>query len=398
MTDLTIDRAAQLAEPVRDALPSAGAEQREPAPVRGARTGEVRLTRLLALAALSPAQAVEAGAGLLAVVELDQARGRADPDDGGPAVDRIAVDVEGRVVIGPGPRAGGVPAVRAGAPARGDAALLGELAGAVRAQVGPGNPVNARLVDELDRAVAELPVAGVAAVRQRLEAACAAFDRRAVRAELGALVRALAESTETLRPGGAVRSERVLEDRSGKPPSASPRRAARTRVWAWLLSVAALVAVVALEVVLLRDDIAADVHLLLEAGRSGPTASVATQPDGLPVIPPAPPAAGAVAGIDVRPLTACTPGAPCTVRVLLQLVPAVDPRTASWRFELTDRCTGATDSASGGSVTVPAGSQQVAVVDTILLPAHRGVAVSAVTEQPAVAAAPPVLLGSCASG
>jgi len=46
----------------------------------------------------------------------------------------------------------------------------------------------------------------------------------------------------------------------------------------------------------------------------------------------------------------------------------------------------------------PAGSQQVAVVDTILLPAHRGVAVSAVTEQPAVAAAPPVLLGSCASG
>jgi len=311
---------------VRDALPSAGAEQREPAPVRGARTGEVRLTRLLALAALSPAQAVEAGAGLLAVVELDQARGRADPDDGGPAVDRIAVDVEGRVVIGPGPRAGGVPAVRAGAPARGDAALLGELAGAVRAQVGPGNPVNARLVDELDRAVAELPVAGVAAVRQRLEAACAAFDRRAVRAELGALVRALAESTETLRPGGAVRSERVLEDRSGKPPSASPRRAARTRVWAWLLSVAALVAVVALEVVLLRDDIAADVHLLLEAGRSGPTASVATQPDGLPVIPPAPPAAGAVAGIDVRPLTACTPGAPCTVRVLLPMSTAKGAR------------------------------------------------------------------------
>ena len=47
----------------------------------------------------------------------------------------------------------------------------------------------------------------------------------------------------------------------------------RTRVWAWLLSVAVLVAVVALEVVLLRDDIAADVHLLLEAGRSGSTAS-----------------------------------------------------------------------------------------------------------------------------
>jgi hypothetical protein len=378
MTDVTIDRAVQPAEPVRDALPSASAEQREPAPVRGARTGEVSLTRLLALVALSPAQAVEVGAGLLAVGELDQAREQGDPDDGGPAV-----DVDGRV---------------AGAPARGDAALLGELAGAVRAQVGPGNPVNARLVDELDRAVAELPVAGVVAVRQRLEAACAAFDRPAVRAELGALVRALVASTETVRTGGAVRPERVLEDRSGKPPSAGPGRAARTRVWAWLLSVAVLVAVVVLEVVLLRDDIAADVHLLLEAGRSGSTASTLPERDGVPVVPPAPPAAGAVAGIDLRPLTACTPGAPCTVRVLLQLVPSVDPRTASWRFELTDRCTGATDSASGGSVTVPAGSRQVAVVDTVLLPAHRGVAVSAVTEQPAVAAAPPLLLGSCASG
>ena len=118
MTDLTIDRAAQLAEPVRDALPSARAEQREPAPVRGARTGEVRLTRLLALVALSPAQAVEVGAGLLAVVELDQAREQGDPDDGGPAVDRITVDVDGRVAdrsraagrrlpaSGPGSRAG----------------------------------------------------------------------------------------------------------------------------------------------------------------------------------------------------------------------------------------------------------------------------------------------------
>ncbi len=398
MTDLTIDRAVHLDEPVRDALPSARAEQQEPAPVRGARTGEVRLTRLLALVALSPAQAVEVGAGLLAVVELDQAREQGDPDDGGPAVDRITVDVDGRVAVGPAPRAGGLPAVGAGAPARGDAALLGELAGAVRAQVGPGNPVNARLVDELDRAVAELPVAGVAAVRQRLEEACATLDRQAVRAELGALVRALTASTGTAGPGGAARPERMAEAPSGAPPPAGPRRAVRTRVWAWLLSVAVLVAVVALEVVLLRDNIAADVHLLLEAGRSGSTASAATQPDGLPVIPPAPPTAGAVAGIDVRPLTACTPGAPCTVRVLLRLVPAADPRTASWRFELTDRCTGATDSAPGGSVTVPAGSQQVAVVDTVLLPAYGGVAVSAVTEQPAVAAAPPVLLGSCTSG
>jgi hypothetical protein len=113
---------------------------------------------------------------------------------------------------------------------------------------------------------------------------------------------------------------------------------------------------------------------------------------------PAPAAAGAVAGIDVRPVTVCTPGATCTVRVLLRLVPGADARTVSWRFDLTDRCTGGTDTAPGGSVTVPAGEEQVAVVDTVSVPADRAVAVSAVTEQPAIAAAPPVLLGSCTSG
>ena len=89
------------------------------------------------------------------------------------------------------------------------------------------------------------------------------------------------------------------EDRSGRPPSAGPRRAARTRVWAWLLSVAVLVAVVALEVVLLRDDIAADVHLLLEAGRSGSAASAVPEP-GRPSRRPARATGGRSRGGDRR--------------------------------------------------------------------------------------------------
>ena len=229
----------------------------------------------------------------------------------------------------------------------------------------------------LDEAVAELPVAGVAAVRQRLDEACAAIDRRAVSAELAALVRAIAESPGSGVLGGAARSAGVTEVPPGNPTGPAP--AVRTRVWMWLLSVAVLVAVVALEVVLLRDDIVADVHLLLEAGRSGSAASTVPQPDGLPLIPPAPPAVGTVAGVDLRPLTPCTPGAPCTVRVLLRLLPAAGPQTVSWSFQLADRCTGATDISAGGSVTVPAGAQQVAAVDTVLLPAHRAVALVAVT-------------------
>jgi hypothetical protein len=342
------------------------------------------LTRLLALAAISPAQAVEVGAGLLAVVELDHAGEQRDADGRGPASDRITVDVDGRVVI--------ASVAPAGASPRGGAALLGELAAAGRARIGPGSPADARLVDELDRAVAELPVAGAAAARQRLEKACAVLDRRLVRAELGALVRTLTESTGTgtgsTATAGSGRAERA-------PPTTGPRRDGRTRIWAWLLSVTVLVAVVALEVVLLRDDITADVHLLLDAGRSGSAASAGPELDGLPVAPPAPPAAGAVAGVDLRPLAHCTPGAPCTVRVVLRLLPGADPRTASWSFRLTDRCTGATGTAAGGSVTVPAGVQQVTAVNTVLLPAYRAVAVAAVTELPAAAAAPPVLLGSC---
>jgi hypothetical protein len=382
MTDLTIDRVAHLAEPVRDTEPSARAEQRDPAPLQAASTRGVQLPRLLALAALSPAQAVEVGAGLLAVVDEQR-----DPNGGRAPVDRITIDGDGRVSIGTGPPTGATEQC--------GAALLRELADAGRAGVGPGNPVDAQLVEALDHAVIELPAAGAARARQRLEEACAALDRGAVRAELAALVRALMESTGTAGPGSA---ERAVEDRSRIPGPAGPRRAARTRVWAWLLSVAVLVAVVALEVVVLRDDIAADVHLLLAAGRSGSAAATAPEPDGLPVVPPAPAAAGAVRGIDVRPVTACTPGAPCTVRVLLRLVPGVDARTVSWRFELTDRCTGGTDTAPGGSVTVPASEQQVAVVDTVAVPTVRAVAVSVVTELPAVAAAPPVLLGSCTSG
>ena len=47
---------------------------RSPPQSGGQGSGDVRLTRLLALVALSPAQAVEVSAGLLAVIELDQAR------------------------------------------------------------------------------------------------------------------------------------------------------------------------------------------------------------------------------------------------------------------------------------------------------------------------------------
>jgi hypothetical protein len=385
MTDLTMDRAAALGEPVRSARLLAMSEQRADDTARGPATSGVRLTRLLALAGLSPSQAVEVGATLLAAVGE-----QVEPNGGLPAIDRIMVGTDGRVVIDPAPENDGARAATSET-AGGVAALLGQVAAACRGR--PTDPGAALLLDELDNAVITLPFADVSAVRQRLEEACAGVDRRVVRAELAALVRALAQSTGSAVAHSTAGPERVGEERPGGSSPVRLAPALRTRVWAWVLSVAVLAAVVALEVVLLRDDIAADVHLLLDAGRSGSTVSTAPEP----VAPPAAPTVGAVAGVDVRPLTACVPDAPCTVRVLLRLVPGADPRTVSWSFQLTDRCTGATDTASGGSVTVPAGEQQIAVVDTVPVP-YRAVGVVAVTEQPAVAAAPPLLLGSCTSG
>jgi hypothetical protein len=168
------------------------------------------------------------------------------------------------------------------------------------------------------------------------------------------------------------------------------------RIGTWLFSVLVLTAIVALEVAVLRDDIARDVELLLDAGRSGTEAS-AEAPDGPPIVLPAPAESGRVAGVDLRPLAPCAPDAACTLSVQVRLVPGADQQVVTWTYRVVDRCSGASDTAPGGSVTVPAGSDRAVTVDTVVLPAGASVAVLAVTESPAVAASLPVSVGSCAS-
>ncbi|MFW3172831.1 hypothetical protein, partial [Geodermatophilus sp. CPCC 206100] len=193
---------------------------------------------------------------------------------------------------------------------------------------------------------------------------------------------------------------------SGSPPGrtgAAPVRragvrAARSpvrRIGAWLLSVLVLAGVVAVEVVLLRDDIVTDIGLLLDAGRSGSPPAAEAEPDGLPIVPPAPAASGAVAGVDLRPLAGCAPETPCGLRLLVEVVPGPEPQVVTWSYRIVDRCTGATGTAPGGTVTVPAGGTRAAAVGTLPLPAGPALAVLAVTDLPAVAASPPVLVGSC---
>jgi hypothetical protein len=397
VTDLT-ERATERREPGHgDDLPEP--DEQQPADPPSALSGGVELTRLIVLARLTPSQALEIGASVLA----ESAR-RPEPDIGSPGSDRVMIDqvvigADGRVTLGPaadGGHDGGPPAV--GPTGLAVEALLADVAGAARLRGRHADPTTEQLLAELDRAVTELPVAGVPAVARTLQEAAAAIDRRAVRAELAALVRTVgrtAGSASVAAP--AAHPSPVVRVAPGRRASSEEIRPTMRRIGAWLLSVLVLAAVVVLEVALLRDHIATDIGLLLDAGRSGSEPSAAPQSDGLPIVPPAPAAAGSVTAVDLRPLSSCAPGAPCTLRLLVRLVPGADPQVVTWSYRIVHRCTGITDTAPGGSVTVPARGEQAAAVGTVPLPAVQAVAVVAVTDKPAAAAAPPVLLGSCLS-
>jgi hypothetical protein len=398
VTDLTTERATDRDEPGPvPVLP----DPREPADRAGWPAGDppaagppaagppavaaagVELTRLVGLVRLTPQQALEIAAGLLADVA-----GRAE--QGPVGADRVVVGGDGRVALVPAVDGGRRPAV---------AQLLADVAGAARLRGRHPDPAAQQLLDELDRVRTALPVAGVPAAARMLREAAAGIDRGTVRAELAALVRAVDATAAPAAAGGPARSPRP----EGRAAPAGPRagggtRSAARRAGAWLLSVLVLAAVVVLEVALLRDDVTTDIDLLLDAGRGGATPSAAApQPDGLPVPAPAPAAAGSVAAVDLRPLAACAPGAPCAVRLLVRLVPGADAQVVTWSYRVMDRCTGALETVPGGTVTVPPQGAQAVAVGTVPLPALPGVAVVAVTELPAAAASAPVLIGSCLS-
>ncbi|MGY1699806.1 hypothetical protein [Geodermatophilus sp. SYSU D00766] len=371
MADLTIQRSPERHGPGPD--PDLAPGRQPPAAPPVPRDG-VALPRLLALARLTPPQALELATAVLEAVAELPAAGAADPA-GAPG--GVVVGPDGCVVLdgGPPPTASAVAAVLAG----------------VAAATRPGaDPTADPLSAAVDAGIADLPGDGVPAVARRLTESAAALDRGAVRAELGALVRAIgAGGPSGGPPPAAVRAP------VARPVRREGSRTAR-RVGAWLLSVVVLAAVVTVEVVVLRDDIAEDVEVLLDAGRSGEEATAAEpEPDGVAIAPPAPAAAGSVTGVDLRGLTGCEPGTPCTVRVQVRLVAGAADQQVTWSYLLVDRCTGATSTAPGGTRTVPAGGTRAEAVGVVALPPLPAVAVLAVTDLPAAAASAPLPVGSC---
>jgi hypothetical protein len=389
VTDLTTERATEARGP---GLPAEASDRHEqPGEPLSAPPG-VALTRLISLARLTPAQALEIGVSLLA-----EAATRSEPrtgSAGSPRVqaDRSVVGADGRVVLGPAPddRDGNPPAA-----ARSSVeAVLADVVAAARLHERRADPQGEQFLAALDRAVVDLPRAGVPVVAQRLRDAAGAIDRPAMRAELAALVGALGESAAASAGGGGAVGAPTHRDPARRTTTRETRTVAR-RVGAWVASVLVLSAVVLLEVVLLRDDISTDIDVLLQAGRSGSESSADPEPDGLPIRAPAPAAAGNVTAVDLRALASCRPGMPCALRLQVGLVPGTEQQAVTWSYRIVDRCTGATTTAPGGTVTVPARGARAAAVGTVALPKIQAVAVVAVTETPAVAASAPVHVGSC---
>ena len=392
MTDLSTECATEQCgrDPQSPAGPRAGHPRQPVDPALACLVDGVRLSRLIALAALTVQQAVGVGAAV-----LDEAVSRAAPDLAGLSSDQVLVDTAGRVVLVPASRSGQL-ATPADATASGLVTVLEELVGAARRRTRRPEPGTAELLAALDRAATQLPVVGVRATARTLAEAVAAIDRRATQAELGVLVRAVLGQPGTAGDGSPAG---ICASNRGRPAQRRPRPGARVavrRIWTWLASIAVLIAVVLLEIAVLRDEIAADVDLLLDAGRSGSAPSSAPRLDGLPVVAPAAAAAGMVTAVDLRTVGTCAPGSPCTVRVQVRLLPHADPQTVTWSFGVVDRCTGVMNNVPGGTLSVPPGVDRAVAIGTVGLPPATAVAVLAVTEVPAKAAGPPVLLGSCA--
>jgi hypothetical protein len=394
MTDLVSERTTERPEPGgAPGLPDRDERPADPSP---ALPGGVDLTRLIALARLTPAQALEICASLLADVA-----GRSEPGtDGRVVVDRVVIGADGRTVLGAVADGRRDPGRSAARPVGADVGVvLAGVADAARVRGRRVDPGAEELLGHLDRAVTELPVAGVPGVARMLQEAATALDRGAVRAELAALVEAVDGAAGSTRAAGTAGDPSTANRTTpARSTGNGQRRTAARRIGAWLLSLLVLAAVVVLEVAVLRDDIATDIRLLLDAGRSGPDPSAALEPDGLPVAAPAPAAAGSVTAVDLRPLAQCAPGAPCTLRLLVRLVPGADPQVVTWSYRIVHRCTGTTETAPGGTVTVPSQGDRAAAVGTVALPASPAVAVIAVTDLPAAAASTPVSIGSCLPG
>jgi hypothetical protein len=207
------------------------------------------------------------------------------------------------------------------------------------------------------------------------------------------VARRAARTPLTAASGTRARSELASEAGAWQTPAGTGlARTVLAKAGRWAVVLAVLAAVLAAEVSVLRGRITRDLNMLGAAGRPASSASSAATVSAPPVPRSAPANAGAVAGVDVRSLGSCAPGAACQVRVLVRLHPQPETVRVEWTFQVVDRCGGSVRNTAGGTVTVEPGGRGVAAVDTVTLPTQRALAVTAVTSVPATTASAPLLV------
>jgi hypothetical protein len=336
------------------------------------------LRRLLQICSLTPGQALFLGHEILSGLKSLPANGL--------SLDGVRVSREGKVCLCDLDRSPPTEPEYAGL-----AGVLHILAAAVRGRA-PSNGAAAALEAAADRvASAEADLDRVAAGMDSAES-----PPRSTRAEIGALV-SLATGSELPRPSAR---RPLIKPRSARPSPRDKRAMLLTwfrPLWRSLAALAVLAGAVLLEFSLLHDRLSNEVHLLLDSVKPPSQAATPTGPPGIapgPVPVPAPDAAGAVNGVDLRALQPCSAGTICSVRVLVHLQAQPQPVTVRWTFQVADRCTGTQITVPGGAVSVASSQTDVSVVAAVPLPVSRALAAIAVTAEPASTASPPLLVPS----
>lgn len=167
--------------------------------------------------------------------------------------------------------------------------------------------------------------------------------------------------------------------------------------WArWFLALVLGAGLLALELAVFDHHLNSELQALRSAGQSASSSAATTPSLTAPTIP-APLAGGPITAVDLRAMARCEPAMTCPSRLQVRVLPAPQPRRMRWVYQITDRCTGRTQLAPGGSITIGAGNTQATVVNGIQLPVGRAFALNALLEEPTRVASPTLLAPAAAT-
>jgi len=127
--------------------------------------------------------------------------------------------------------------------------------------------------------------------------------------------------------------------------------------------------------------------------KASPSAVPSAPPGQVPVFAPA--AAGSVKSVTLKAAGGtCTPGASCTLNVVITFAVAGSPHDVTWSFKTVDLCTAAVTSFNGGLITADGTWNTTDGNTAITLPPAKGQLAVVALSGPDVAASPPLMLGT----